>query len=488
LWLNRHLVEIAMRQATGRPCFRGPNNGLDGVLVSDVGKAIEVQPDQRMGGFLATAMRSTDILMDRVWQLEMETFQDTPGYIFAPVTQIVDPHDDPTALHPEVQRQVANIRTDLDRFSPLEISTLVRHGYCVARLACKTHPGLFKATTHLPDGPPWEPGQAQPTSATVPAETPQSAPPATPASTMPATAAARELRPSASRRIWSTLWDSRDWMSYVYVPIILPILLLIPYWTYKSYQRSHRLNALVASLSQGSHDLEKMYELIEADSTRWASEQPEEVDKVAPPTTKGFEILQDSRIIDLRQWKPGKAAALDGKSWGFAYRRVKVLKTPEKQGDSHYNMIPLPISPNAGFRFPNQELAARLRRSPVVAGAEAEECNWQITWDFKQVVAGDHVDLLFEYYYPGRMMYRSENSSGLPFEIDMNTAELTAWILMPRGKDYRAYSLIRYPAGKPDKVENVKIVTEYLAQDTTILAFKLLSLEAGFIYEVRWSY
>src|SRR5262249_32821974 len=109
LWLNRHLVEIAVRQATGRPCFRGPNNGLDPVLVSDVGQAIEIQGDNRSGGFLRTALRSSDILMDRVWQLEMETFQDTPGYIFAALTRIVEPHEDPTALHPEVQRQVANI-------------------------------------------------------------------------------------------------------------------------------------------------------------------------------------------------------------------------------------------------------------------------------------------------------------------------------------------------------------------------------------------
>ena len=50
---------------------------------------------------------------------------------------MVEPDDDPTALHPEVQRQVAHVRTDLDRFSMLEISSLVRHGYCVGRKACR---------------------------------------------------------------------------------------------------------------------------------------------------------------------------------------------------------------------------------------------------------------------------------------------------------------------------------------------------------------
>jgi hypothetical protein len=43
VWLNRHLLDAAFRQATGQTCFRRLNRGLDGVLVSDVGKPFEVQ-------------------------------------------------------------------------------------------------------------------------------------------------------------------------------------------------------------------------------------------------------------------------------------------------------------------------------------------------------------------------------------------------------------------------------------------------------------
>ena len=35
------------------------------------------------------------------------------------------------------------MRTDLDRFSTLEITSLVKHGYCVGRKACRTRPYLF---------------------------------------------------------------------------------------------------------------------------------------------------------------------------------------------------------------------------------------------------------------------------------------------------------------------------------------------------------
>ncbi|HEV3023689.1 MAG TPA: patatin-like phospholipase family protein, partial [Pirellulales bacterium] len=155
VWLNRHLVDAAFRQATDRACFRRLNSALDGVLVSDVGKRIAVTGNRRAGGLIRTALRATDILMDRVWQLETETFQGTPGFVFAPITELVRPSEDATALHPEIQRQVANIRTDLDGFSPLEISNLVRHGYCVARKACRARPDLFGA--ELPGGAPWDP-------------------------------------------------------------------------------------------------------------------------------------------------------------------------------------------------------------------------------------------------------------------------------------------------------------------------------------------
>src|SRR5690242_9570347 len=83
----------------------------------------------RAGGLVRTALRASDILIDRVWQLETETFRDTPTFAFARITEIIDPEQDPTALHPEVQRQLSTIRTDLDRFSEVEIANLMRHGY-----------------------------------------------------------------------------------------------------------------------------------------------------------------------------------------------------------------------------------------------------------------------------------------------------------------------------------------------------------------------
>jgi predicted acylesterase/phospholipase RssA len=153
IWLNRQLVDAAFRQATGEPCFRSLNACCDTILVSDAGKQFKIASDTRAGGVIATAMRSTDVMMDRVWQLETDTFNGTPGFVFARISKVVDADEDPTVLHPEVQRMAANIRTDLDRFTPLEISSLIQHGYCVGRSTCRARPDLFG--TAIPTGAPW---------------------------------------------------------------------------------------------------------------------------------------------------------------------------------------------------------------------------------------------------------------------------------------------------------------------------------------------
>ena len=88
----------------------------------------------------------------------------------------------------------------------------------------------------------------------------------------------------------------------------------------------------------------------------------------------------------------------------------------------------------------------------------------------------------------GQFLRRDETSTTLTFAIHAETAEVTRWILLPKGREYRNFRIVRFKTATPDKVEGVKIVTEYLAEDYTILAFKLLSVEGGYTYEVTWYY
>ncbi len=483
-WLNRHLLEAAFRLATGNACFRRLNSGLDGVLVSDVGKKFEVQGHARAGGLIRTAVRATDILMDRVWQLEKETFGETPGFIFAASTGIVDPAEDPTALHPEIQRQAANIRTDLDRFSMLEISSLVRHGYCIARQACRSRPDLFG--TDLPVNSCWDP---------IPAA--RGAAPAVPASPRvgatsrePARALvdSRTLQASAVRRIWSTMLDYRDWISYLYVPLLVPVLVLLPYFVVKTYQRSHRINLLVESLAQDSAALREMSRLLEDGPDKpWTGVDVEEVPSLDEPDFKGFEILQDSRVIDMRRWKPSQNGETSSRITGL--RHLAVLKQLENSGTNPFRIRLTTTSPKVEVSFPPQPLEAKLRMSNDKTVTGQNNFVWEAAFDFQKVPAGEVAHLTYKYLSYGVFQGQGEDLTSLRFPIQAKTAELHMWILMPEGREYQKFQLIRYQTGKPEKTEAAKnLVADYLPEDSSFIAFKLVGLDADYTYEVRWLY
>ena len=198
---------------------------FDQILVSDAGKPFQILSNASLG-VLGQSVRATDILWDRVWQLERENFGQQPGFIFLPITRRVELAEDPTALHPVVQAEVQSIRTDLDRFSDAEINALVQHGYEVARAVCGQ---TLSDPSGKPSQPPWAPIPSQKRATRKQSDSDSSAPAA-------ATELARALRGSSRRRVWSTLLDPRDWPSYVYVLAALLLFVYLPWQVYKLYR------------------------------------------------------------------------------------------------------------------------------------------------------------------------------------------------------------------------------------------------------------
>ncbi len=297
------------------------------------------------------------------------------------------------------------------------------------------------------------------------------------------------MQASTSRRLFSTLPDYRDWVSYLYVPILVPLIVLLPYVVIQSYQRSARLSHLVESLSQGSPDLGVMTRLLDGPMKPWIGEAAEEVGSLDEPDYKGFEILQDSRIIDMRAWNPAASAKNDSDSLVYGYRRVKMLKRPESTGNNLFRIGALTTHPQARIRFPPQESQPKLRRMSVDSAVPGEKkARWEVSVDVSKVPAGEIVDLTYEHISPGEFLQRGEASTSITFNFQVDTAEVTRWFLLPQGKEYRSFRILQWETSKPEKVEVVKVVNEYLADDSTILAFKLLSVKAGYTHEVTWFY
>jgi predicted acylesterase/phospholipase RssA len=462
------------------PLLEG-EKALDGVLISDVGKRIEVQTATR-GGLIRAALRSSDILMDRVWQLETETFQDTFGFVFARITDVVGPHEDPTALHPEVQRQAANIRTDLDAFSLLEISCLIRHGYCIGRQACRSRADLFGAD--LPSDPPWDPippaSILQNTSLISRLERPHH-------ETAPTTIQARQLQASASRRIWGNLLSLRDWTSYVYLPFIA-LLLLVPNIIFHSYRDSQRVGRLIEKISRSNPDFEIMSHLVRAPMKSFKGEVAEDVRQLEPLDYKNFNVLQDARILDLRSWSPSREGKSDMASLVYGYRRLKVQKVANND-NSVFRVTSIVLHPESQFRFPAQLHRPSLRRT-IVENPKLREktAQFEVSVDLSKAPAGQVVDVIYEHDSPGVFVHGGDISTTIAFRSDFDAAEVTRWFLMPHGKEYRSFQILRYEMGKPGTAEIVKGLEEYLADDSSIIAYRMASEKAGYVYEVTWFY
>ena len=462
----------------------GEPHRWDAVLVSDTGKPFEVQSTVEDVGMVRTAMRASDILMDRVWQLESETFRDSAGFLFARIMDVVDPKEDPTALHPEIQRQLPNIRTDLDRFNLLEIDTLIRHGYCIGRKVCRTLPGVFG--NELPVNAPWTP---QLTHAVAPAAT-APAPAGTPQpsrQTASITRDARALHASSGRRIWSRLFDFRDWTSYVYIPIIVPILVLAPYLSIKYYERSHRLGQIVNSIAESSRDLEQMGRLLEGPVARFSGDKAQELAPDDRHGAAGFIILQDLRMLDLRLWRP--AGSRQAGNYVYGYRRLKVRKDPANVLNYDFRVSVLAVASDTQVRFPVQQLKPKLYVQPTGSSSDGAPLrHFSVGTDFRTVPSDDAAEIVYEHISPGRFVQETTGGVGFTFDIEAETLELSRWILMPEGRQYSSFQITRYRIGHPELPENVRLMTEYLAEDRTILAFKLLMPDPGYTYEVTWFY
>jgi hypothetical protein len=262
---------------------------LDLTLVSDVGKTFQVTRPKQLG-MISRSLRAADILWDRVGRLEQQKFDKDPRFLFVPALSTVDLRDDPTAVHPVLQPEIANIRTDIDRFSSLEISALVRHGYCVARKQCRSRPEEFG--TDLPTTPPWDPIAE---TETAPAHAAGSKVGLGPGSDLASTASsratedARQLHSSAGRRVWSTLLDLRDWPSYVYIVLLILLLGVLPVYLWQ-YRQQARINAMVVdAIAHGSPDFRKILDLVQhRPAPTWTPQAVEDRREPTPVDYKGY--------------------------------------------------------------------------------------------------------------------------------------------------------------------------------------------------------
>jgi predicted acylesterase/phospholipase RssA len=111
---------------------------LDEVIVSDASAAFKRAAKRPFLEPITTPFRAVDILYRRIYNLDKKFAahidKELPSCRFRILSldESIDTDDDDLALMEEHQEELKFIRTDLDKFTDMEIAALVRHGYCVA--------------------------------------------------------------------------------------------------------------------------------------------------------------------------------------------------------------------------------------------------------------------------------------------------------------------------------------------------------------------
>jgi hypothetical protein len=449
------------------------------VIVSDAGKPFQILGNAPLG-FIAQSIRATDILWDRVWQLERENFGDQNGFHFLPVTHVVDAHEDPHGLHPVVQAEVSGIRTDLDRFNDLEVNALVAHGYEVAR---SFHRRMgAKALRPVHDGPPWEP---LPGRHSVMVSPPAEASHGTARTTGTNSSArlAELLRRSSHRKVWATLLDWKDWPSYLYVALGLLLFVYLPMRFYAVHRRAEMLTSVIDSIAKGDPDIRLVLDLVESDPvTGW---QKLDVTDAAEPTVDdyaGVEILSYSRINDLRTAWSGGLRPDRGGQVRFRDRVVIRLTDDTRRQKGVVFRTALPVE-GVEYRQPNGSIPGRVRRVKERAADGSEESRYEYHVDLSDAPVGEPVSLELA----AVVRYTSLPAGRLPLVMQFNADLLTVWILFPDDHPYRRYQLVTYPRGQDAVVE--PLTSRYTIDHPygRLIGWSVIMPKQGSVYECRWT-
>jgi predicted acylesterase/phospholipase RssA len=454
LWLQQHDEEF------------------DHVFVSDAGKPFQILSDATLG-VIGQSVRASDILWDRVWQLERENFSHLEGFTFLPITEAVKQSDDPTALHPVVQREVQSIRTDLDRFSTQEIRALVQHGYEVTRKLCRDRNLL--GDQQLPEGPPWTPIAS-------PEVTPTGSTTSKRGGTSETTRLARQLQQSSRRRVLSTLLDWRDWPSYLYLAVGFVLLFLLPLQVYQLYRKSHLQGEIIDSITSGDTDIRLILELATVDPTvDWVSQEVLEKSEPTQVSYEGLEILSQSRIYDLRRWRPDEESP---ERRGHVYIRdrvtLKFLKSYEGDGRVTF-AAPLKLK-DVDFRQLDPKLNGTISRiAQSVQDGQRTGTIYEFDFDLSQVLPEEPVTIEVELIGDAPKTVRA------PFVTYRKADLISAWLFFPADRPYRTYSLVSYPV---DLSEPPKPMNERYAIDHpygSMIGWSVVNPDENHVYECRWT-
>jgi hypothetical protein len=111
-----------------------------------------------------------------------------------------------------------------------------------------------------------------------------------------------------------------------------------------------------------------------------------------------------------------------------------------------------------------------------------------MVFDFNKMPVGETVDLVTEVVAREGIEMDADGEQGVTFVVEAPTASASFWLLLPEGRTYRSFDLLRFPRNQPEQVESIEPMHRLVASTQSMIGFSLLAVQPGYRYECRWVY
>jgi hypothetical protein len=380
----------------------GAPDELTETYVSDAGRSFVPQQAAEFG-ILRTALRAVDIFMFRIRLSDLAAGKTSPS---TKIISIADKTGVAGASMEAIQSQLENIRTDLDKFSDLEIQELIRHGFyraadVLASQRCLPAPRLIED---------WD----------IPAR----------ASTEEQRKFAKELQRSSVRQ-WR-LFSFRDWVSGVHFLVFATLFVA-------AFAVSPRVSDQWKLIRGGLQAIS----LKANQPPEWTEPPPiqiEAVSNLTQPNNKNFDILSDNRVWDLRQLKRDSESTIVGPT---LLTRVSTLVRKDDTA-TQYKYLYLTAAQQFVAWPPGQATGVKLLRSTPSANSGTNVLtSYELDLDVTRYKIGEPFVLTAQARASNPPWDRNNTWLGMRITDDVAVASMR--IIFPAALPYKRPVFLSYP-------------------------------------------
>jgi len=292
-------------------------------------------------------------------------------------------------------------------------------------------------------------------------------------------ATVRQLRNASTRRYVGGLLNFRDWPTYVWLALVAVIVVGVPYQFFKMRERAQRSEMVLGAIVETSPLYSKILETMERDPLVSLKGAPiSDVESLDPPDYKGFEILVDARIVDLRAMtKTNK-----GTSRLSMHNQLRVRRVEEGSDNKHFRWQRVLSGPDVTLVCRNTRLKPTMSRLKKPGGSYL----WQIDLDFSRVPIGQDVDVITDALLHPDVASQTTDSGRFDITVPAEAGLVTIWVLMPEDRRYDSFTIGKYALNDPDSTEEVIPAVMAELPLGSLITFELVQPDAKYRYECRW--